>query len=265
MHYIVLDLEFNQDFSDLKYSDSEGKKPKYPFEIIQIGAVKLDSSFNTVGTFNRYIKPTIYTKVSPFITELTGITTEQVISEKAFPEVYKEFIDFIKDSEAIFCIWGMSDIQEIFRNASYHELDSNLLPRKYINIQPYVSKHFGLSIQQLFNLQNAVEELSLPITFEFHNALYDAHYTAEVLKKVYTSAIQPQIYDPTYVKPRPRKPKIKIDYCGLIKQFEKMYDREMTKEEKDIIKLAYNMGRTKQFITITGEGSQVTEHRSSSR
>ena len=35
-----------------------------------------------------------------------------------------------------------------------------------------------------------------------------------------------------------------------------MYDREMTKEEKDIIKLAYNMGRTQQFIKIGNEKSQ---------
>ena len=256
MHYIVLDLEFNQDFSELKYLDSKGKKSKYPFEIIQIGAVKLDSNLNNKGTYNRYIKPTIYSKVSPFIEELTGITTEQVISEKVFSEVYKDFIHFINDPKAIFCIWGMSDIKELFKNVFYHELNADLLPRNYINIQPYVSKHFGLSIQKLFNLQNAVEELSLPINFEFHNAFYDAHYTAEVFKKIYNPSIKPQTYDPYQVKPRPRKPKIRVDYYKLIQQFEKMYDREMTKEEKDIIKLAYNMGRTQQFIKIGNEKSQ---------
>lgn len=253
MHYIIFDLEFNQDFSNLKYSNSEGKKSKYPFEIIQIGAVKLDADFNNKGSFNSYVKPTIYSKISPFIEELTGINTEQVISEKTFPEVFNNFINFINDKDAIFCIWGMSDIQELFKNVFYHKLDYNLLPRKYINIQPYVSKHFGLSIQKLFNLQNAVEELSLPITFEFHNALYDAHYTAEIFKKIYNPSIKPQIYDPYLVKAKTRKPKVQVDYYKLIQQFEKMYYREMTKEEKDIIKLAYNMGRTQQFIKIAKE------------
>jgi hypothetical protein len=35
---------------------------------------------------------------------------------------------------------------------------------------------------------------------------------------------------------------------SLIQQFEKMYDREMTKEEKSIIILAYKMGKTNQFL-----------------
>ncbi len=41
----------------------------------------------------------------------------------------------------------------------------------------------------------------------------------------------------------------KIDFVSLIKQFEKMFNREMTKEEKSIIKLAYIMGKTNQFQT----------------
>ena len=35
---------------------------------------------------------------------------------------------------------------------------------------------------------------------------------------------------------------------SLIKQFEKMYKRKMSEEEKSIISLAYNMGKTRQFI-----------------
>ena len=41
--------------------------------------------------------------------------------------------------------------------------------------------------------------------------------------------------------------KYKIDTYNLIKQFEKMFNREMTEEEKSIIKLAYIMGKTNQF------------------
>ena len=122
MYFIVFDLELNQDFSSLQ--NLYKKTSSVPFEIIQIGAVKLDSEFNTVDTFNRYVKPTIYTKINPFITELTGITTEQLQSEEQFPEIYKAYTEFIAGTDSIFCIWGTSDIKELFRNVEEHHLNS---------------------------------------------------------------------------------------------------------------------------------------------
>ena len=246
MHYIVFDLEFNQDFSSLQHFNHQGTR--YPFEIIQLGAHKLDDAFHTIGTFNRYIKPTFYEQVAPFITELTQITTEQLASEETFPNVYKAFTEFIGDEASIFCIWGMSDIKELFRNAKYHELNNELLPRKFINIQPYVSVHLGLPSKRLLRLQDAITHLQIPITYSFHNALYDAYYTAEIFKKIYKPSIQPAYYDPFYV-PAPRRPQRKqIDFDGLIQQFEKMYSRPMTDEEQAMIKLAYKMGKTNQFL-----------------
>ncbi len=246
MHFIVFDLELNQDFLSLQ--DLYKNKSSAPFEIIQIGAVKLDSEFNTVDNFNRYVKPTFYTKINPFITELTSITTEQLQSEKQFPEIYKAFTEFIGGSDSIFGIWGTSDIKELFRNAEKHELNSKYLPRRFINIQPYVSMYFNLPPKNLLRLQHAVEALNLPINYTFHNAFFDAYYTSEIFKKIYNSFIQPKIYDPTNITIKPRQPKREIDTENLLNQFEKMYARKMTQEEQSIILLAYKMGKTNQFL-----------------
>ncbi|WP_353095169.1 exonuclease domain-containing protein [Tissierella praeacuta] len=104
MCYIVFDLEFNQDFSSFGEQNTIIKRSRYPFEIVQIGTIKLDSDFNTIAVFNRYVKPTIYSKVNSFITELTSITTEQLLMEEPFPEVYNAYIKFIGNTESIFCI-----------------------------------------------------------------------------------------------------------------------------------------------------------------
>lgn len=248
MHYIILDLEFNQNFSNMPVREVRGTK--YPFEIIQIGAIKLDFNFNIASSFNRFVKPDIYENVSPFITELTGITTDQLMNEKSFPEVYNEFIEFVENKDSILCIWGMSDIRELYRSAEYYSMDMNLLPRMFINLQPYASLHFQLSKKTQLRLQNVVEMLNIPIIDKFHDALNDSLYTAEVFKKIYNSSIQPKIYDPSYIKPRPRQHKRIIDVNALICQFEKMYSREMTEEEKSIIVLAYKMGKTNQFLKI---------------
>lgn len=246
MHYIVFDLEFNQDISSLQHSDI--KRFQCPFEIIQIGAIKLDLDFNTVDTFNRYVKPTIYSKLNSFITDMTGITTEKLLVEEPFPNIYNNYTEFINEPDSIFCIWGMSDLSVLFKNVEYHKLNNKLLPRMFINLQPYVSKYLNLPTKNLLQLRHTVEELNIPITYKFHNALYDAYYTAEIFKKIHNSSIQPKLYDHSYVKIRIKQKKLEIDFDKLIHQFEKMYDRKMSIEEQDIIKLAYKMGKTNQFL-----------------
>ena len=246
MHYIVFDLEFNQDVSSLQNFNVQNTR--YPFEIIQIGAIKLDAQFNQMDTFNRYVKPTFYGQVSPFITELTGITITQLQLEETFPQVYKDYIDFIGGADSVFCIWGLSDIKELFRNAQYHKLNHEPLPRQFINIQPYTPIHLKLTTKKLMRLEDAVSMLHIPITLPFHNAFCDAYYTAEIFKKIYHPSIQPTYYDPFYRPIRPKQPKKQIDFEKLINQFEKMYQRNMREEEQDMIKLAYKMGKTHQFL-----------------
>ena len=77
MNYIVFDLEFNQSF-DFKTGSSAKSNPECPFEIIQIGAVKLNSSFETIGHFNRYIKPVIYKRIHPYVEKITAITQDDL-------------------------------------------------------------------------------------------------------------------------------------------------------------------------------------------
>ena len=58
MNYIVLDLEFNQAFP-FKSGKKVEPNPECPFEIIQIGAVKLNERFEQLDSFNCMISPQI--------------------------------------------------------------------------------------------------------------------------------------------------------------------------------------------------------------
>ncbi|WP_312648322.1 3'-5' exonuclease [Aminipila sp.] len=246
MYYIVFDLEFNQ--GSCSSLSSIEKKAKTPFEIIQIGAVKLDSNFKTIATFNRYVKPSIYSQVNPFISDLTGITTEQLTSEESFSKVFNDYISFTGQVDSAFCVWGMSDMKELFRNVEYHKLDKSLLPEMYINIQPYLSLRLGFSKTKLLKLQTAVESLKIPMPYAFHNAFYDAYYTAEIFKRINSPIIEPKKYNPDYISIRSIQRKKIVDFEKLLQQFEKMYARGLSKEEQDMIILAYKMGKTNQFL-----------------
>ena len=250
MNYIVYDLEFNQDFSapGERRVNSCKRLNRPCFEIIQVGAVKLSRDFTPKAAFDRYVKPTIYPEISPFITELTRITTEQLAKEAAFPQVYQDMIEFIGQEDSVLCVWGMSDLKELFRNIDYHKLDRKLMPRNYINLQPYASLHFQLPQNRPMKLRTTAEMLEIPLVHPFHNAYNDAFYTAEILKKLYGPSVVPNIYDPDFKPHRPRPAKKRVDLKKLIEQFEKMYERQLTEEEQGMIQLAYKMGKTRQFL-----------------
>ncbi len=143
MEYIIFDLEFNQGF-DKKLNKTVSNE-KCPFEIIQIGAIKLDSKFNIIDTFNSYVKPTIYKDIHPFISRMTNIKNSDFNDSPTFPEVYNNFIKFISSQDPILCVWGAGDLKELYRNINYHKLPSN----SYLNlILIYNNMHLNISIIQ---------------------------------------------------------------------------------------------------------------------
>lgn len=246
MNYVIYDLEFNQKSPDT--SNIEVDNSNLPFEVIQIGAIKLDENFRTVSTFNTLIKPTVYTTINPFIENLTRINDRKLSLCKSFVEVYEDFIRFVGDDEIVLCVWGIVDIKELLRNIKFYELSTLSNPKSYIDVQHYTSKYLKVPKGTRIGLKNAVEILNISLENEFHDAFNDAYYTCEIFKTIYDDTVIPKIY--TFISSHSRDyiPREIVDEEALIRQFEKMYNREMSEEEKTIIKLAYFMGKTKQFI-----------------
>lgn len=65
--YIVMDLEFNSP-NTRSFVTKNGISLKS--EIVEIGAVKLDSDLNTVDTFRKYIRPDAYFKMRDEIVKI---------------------------------------------------------------------------------------------------------------------------------------------------------------------------------------------------
>ena len=240
MNYIVYDLEFNQK------NPNDTNPTKLTFEIVQIGAVKLNNDLEITAVFNKIIRPSVHFEIHPYIENLTRITTEMVATENYFPEVYNDFLKFIGEEDFTTCTWGTADIKELIKNIRFHNLDPLNNLTKYIDIQKIVSKQLHRPKGEKIGLKRAIEFFNLPIEREFHDALNDAYYTAEIFKKIYTPEVKPEVYHSTQNK-RQLKPKQKIYTEQLFAQFEKMYNRKLSPNEKDMIKLAYIMGKTNQF------------------
>lgn len=122
------------------------------------------------------------------------------------------------------------------------------LPKNYIDIQHHASKYFKNPKGSRIGLKNSVELLNIQTKGEFHDALNDAYYTSKVFKAIYNPSIEAKPYNFIPHTKRKSEPKEVVDNDALIGQFEKMYNRKMSVQEKKIIHLAYIMGKTNQFL-----------------
>jgi len=114
MNYIVLDLEWNQSYRGKEYSIEE-----MPFEIIQIGAVKLDEHKNITGRWERIIRPVEYVKLHGKVSEMLGITEDELKVGDDFAGAAKEFLEWCGDDYE-FITWGSSDLSGLRTIFHFH-------------------------------------------------------------------------------------------------------------------------------------------------
>lgn len=176
MNYIVFDLEWNQ------CPDGKAKEnPTLPFEIVEIGAVKLNSEKQEIDRFHELVQPRLYKKLHPMTQSIIHLSSMELAKADPFPAVCERFRQWC-GSDAVYCIWGSLDLLEFQRNMRFHNIENFFpYPLKYLDIQKLYSICFDDGKNRK-SLENAIDELQLQKEDSFHAALSDAVYTAEVLK-----------------------------------------------------------------------------------
>lgn len=197
--YTVLDFEFNQayEFADAPVETD----PTCRFEIIQIGAVRLNAALEEEARFSAFIRPKVYERLHPFVARMTGITQQQLSAADGFCDVYPAFREFVGDSR-IYCVWGNSDIRALYRNLNYHGLISGDILAEYIDVQQLAVRYLKYGRGRNVGLKNAAELLGIETDMPFHDALSDAVYTARVLKKVHVQNDGVRIFNSKHVPKR---------------------------------------------------------------
>ncbi len=211
MVYNVVDLEFNQAF-EFETGRKTYLNPECRFEVIQIGIVRLDHKFQVLEQANILIKPQIYTRVHPYVSKMTSLTMDTLGKEKTFPEIFDQFVNFVNDDaqKNVFCFWGNTDIKTLYRNVDFYKLDHLKLTKNYIDVQKLANLYLKHEQGKCIGLKSAIEALGLETPYPFHNAFYDAHYTAQILKIV-SSDRMPVVKFQKTPKLSNRKPKKRVD------------------------------------------------------
>ena len=119
MNYIILDLEWNQCPSGKKNENKDLK-----FEIIEIGAVKVDDNRQYVSEFHEFVSPTVYRALHKITKDMTKLTISELDKSDKFNEAATRFFDWCgSDGDYMFGTWGSMDLAELQNNCKYFGVD----------------------------------------------------------------------------------------------------------------------------------------------
>jgi len=180
MHYIVMDLEWNQPLSH-RSAAYRRLGSQLMFEVIQIGAVKLDAGLRMRGSFNQFIAPANYKKLHPRISRITGITQDDLEGAADFSEVFARFVAWCGE-DFVLTTWGCDDISVLHQNIAFFA-KGHPIPPVY-DLQRLYGEIAG-DTKNRFGLKNAMNALGIQPSPEhpFHSAVDDAYYTALVFQR----------------------------------------------------------------------------------
>lgn len=151
-------------------------------ETIEIGAVRINRYGEITGTFNRFVRPIVYTRLSPFCRELTNITQTQVDRSSEFPEVIESFQEWagVWDDEYLLCSWGSFDKKQFIRDCQLHNLEEDWV-EAHVNLKRQYQEMKRL--RHPAGLKKSVEREGFEFTGLHHRAISDAENLAKVFVK----------------------------------------------------------------------------------
>lgn len=179
MIHIFLDLEMNTIEKEKRAPDQT-----LAHEIVEIGAVKLDSNFDIIDEYSTYVKPS-FNGITESCTFVTGITEQTVKDAPHFNIAIIDFIDWIGFGPVKIYSWSLTDKRQLLGECALKNVfdDDIYNPfTKWIDFQKIYSRLLGLT--QVLSLQNAMAITQIPFEGDMHSALADAKNSALLLQIV---------------------------------------------------------------------------------
>lgn len=229
MDYVIMDLEWNQ-----SSTGREAISKEFPFEIIEIGAIKLNSERKMVDEFSELVKPQVYHEMHRVTRRLIHLQMEQLEQGRSFAEVIDQFREWC-GQDYIFCTWGPLDLTELQRNIRYYHLEPLADgPIKFLDVQ----KLFSIAYEDRKSrrsLEYAIDFLKIDKDIPFHRAFSDAYYTAKVLALMDEEVLANYSFDVFHL-PKDKESEIYVIFDTYAKYISRAFsDKAQALEDKKVI------------------------------
>lgn len=228
MNYIVFDLEWNQG------GNTERETESLNFEIIEIGAVKMNAAKVMVSEFSRLVKPQVYHELHKITSRLIHMQMQELEHGSPFPEVMEAFLEWCGE-EYLFCTWGPLDLTELQRNMQYYDMPPLTQgPLCFLDIQKLFSIAFedGKSRK---SLEYAVDFLQIEKDIPFHRAFSDAYYAGKVLAGIPEKVCENCSYD-LFHPPLTKADEVRVVFDGYAKYISRPFpDKAAALADREVI------------------------------
>lgn len=176
MQYIILDLEATC-----------SKDKEMENEIIEIGAVKLNSELEEVSRFSEFISPIKTDKLTDFCKELTTIKQSDVDQANRFAIVLMEFLAWVADDgDTIYGSWGFYDKKQFEKDCKLHGLSTSWLKGNHISIK---HQHYDNVLNRVgykaLDMDKALKVSEIPLEGTHHRGIDDAVNTSKIFIKYF--------------------------------------------------------------------------------
>lgn len=228
MNYVIMDLEWNQS------STGEEEVSKIlPFEIIEIGAIKLNDERKMISEFTELIKPQVYHEMHRITRKLIHLQMEQLEQGRSFTEVMEQFREWCEE-DYIFCTWGPLDLTELQRNIRYYGMEPlSDGPIRFLDVQ----KLFSIAYEDRKSrrsLEYAIDYLSIEKDIPFHRAFSDAYYTAKVLALMEEKVLENYSFDVFHL-PKNKESEVHVIFDTYAKYISRAFpDKVKALEDKTV-------------------------------
>jgi len=159
-------------------------KPPVASEIIEIGIAEINlDTHELINANGMFVKPILSTSLSPFCTELTGLTDEEIFENSAAYDFSKSAQVLIEEYNSVkrpWLSWGQYDFNQFQRDAQLHGI-KNPMGRNHLNLKLLYSLKTG---KKQVGMDKALKELGMELIGQHHSGQDDAHNIARIALEI---------------------------------------------------------------------------------
>ncbi|XP_071948048.1 3'-5' exoribonuclease 1-like [Antedon mediterranea] len=185
-YFLVIDLEATCIYP---------RQQDWDAEIIEIGAVILDSRLKQISEFQEFVKPVVNPILSPYCLDLLKITQGDVDTADTFLTVYERMLTWMEANglkltgyqNFVLVTDGIFDCNQWIRNqCKISEIEYPGWAKSFSNIK----KHFMYALRtrkadrSSFTISEMTEKLGIRIDGQLHRALDDAKIVVKIMKSI---------------------------------------------------------------------------------
>lgn len=176
-NYIVIDLEM------CNVPQSKREKYKCANEIIEIGAVLLNNSFQIIDEFKTFVSPE-YGRIDQYIEKLTGIRNQDTACAPKLKEALDMLFDWLPDG-IVMVAWSDNDAYQLGTETRRKGIKSeklDLLLENALDCQAMFGER--MNSPKTYRLSEALIITGTAYDEGAHDALVDARNTALLFEKI---------------------------------------------------------------------------------